>query len=385
MSWEWVEVASRFKKGWGVIKNILCKLICKDSTTKGTTHDNSTKSDPSIIPSVHITIQDVGGNVSLNGLKNIISVLNEQNGINYLPQAQAKVHERLQIFAENFYNELIERNPNAINDFNSPVLQDVLFKAQKSYVLNEDPAIGELLIDILVERAANTQRDTTQISLTEALDVLPKLTTNQLNMLTLSWLLTPEFFKKLSSYDQVMDYIENTLYPLAEKIETDYQNEYRQLEYFGCFLFRSESNTIPIDEIIYRECKAYFRREFTSNEIKDIFKDFSCAEKLQELFTQSIFDPQKYQFKATPTELYKLVNELGIPEKDHLAINEKIHMFIDMAPDKIRMNLEQKTSSYNKLNNFVISQMLRELTYVGIIIAEANNRKMKKEAGLLLV
>ncbi len=382
MIWEWAEVASRFKKGWDIIKNILCKYICKDSAAKGTTPNDSSTN---INPVTNVTnIFNI--NAQTGSIVNNADTLYEKNGTTYLPLPQDEAKKRVHKFNDIIFNELIERNPNAINDFNSPVLQDVLFKAQKSYVLNEDPAIGELLIDILVERAANTQRNTTQISLTEALDVLPKLTTNQLNMLTLSWLLKPDFLKKLSSYDEVMDYIENTLYPLAEKIETDYQSEYRQLEYFGCFLFRSESNTIPIDEILYSQCREHFYREFTPDEIKTIFKDFSCAEQLQELFTQSIFDSQKYQFKATPTELYNLVKEFGITGMDQLAINEIIKARIYMDQDKIRINLIQKNQDgYIKLDNFSSSQMLRELTNVGIVIAQANIRRMKKGAGLLLV
>ena len=239
--------------GWGFIK----RFICKDHTPKGQVVTNN----------YTYNFNDT----NIDTFVQSSDALYEANKTNYSLEAQATALERVEDVNKKLFHELSERNPEGIKEFKDPAIQEALFKIQKYYALSGDPILCDILTDILVERVFNINRDTTQISLTEAIDILPKLTSSQLKIVTLAWLLKTESFKVCKSYLDIIDYFERILCPLAEEItaNANYYNEYSQLEYLRCFLWRSNTST-PIENNILEACRSYFSREFTLEEIKNL-------------------------------------------------------------------------------------------------------------------
>ena len=76
----------------------------------------------------------------------------------------------------------------------NPDFQYAVFSAQREYARSGDEDMGELLVQLLVDRAKIQDRDLTQIVLNESLSVAPKLTLGQFDWLSLIFLLKYQSF-----------------------------------------------------------------------------------------------------------------------------------------------------------------------------------------------
>ncbi len=66
----------------------------------------------------------------------------------------------------------------------NPDFQRALFTVQKEYALTGDDELGDLLVDLLIDRTKQDNRSLLQIVLNESLSVVPKLTNDQLAALS---------------------------------------------------------------------------------------------------------------------------------------------------------------------------------------------------------
>ena len=96
--------------------------------------------------------------------------------------------EAAQIAAERAeeITEKNEKSPESLEEFKNPAMQDALFQTQKEYAKSGDEELGNLLVDILVDRAKTQERNMLQLVLDESLLVAPKLTVEHFDLLTCS-------------------------------------------------------------------------------------------------------------------------------------------------------------------------------------------------------
>ena len=82
-------------------------------------------------------------------------------------------------FVDRYLEELQRRRPEAISALQDPDMQYALFTAQRDSARAGDQDLSDLLVDILVDRAAEEPRNLKRIVLDEALTTAPKLTTQE--------------------------------------------------------------------------------------------------------------------------------------------------------------------------------------------------------------
>ena len=85
-------------------------------------------------------------------------------------------------------NRLVEEDPNLIQKTRDPDIRYDIIEVQKNYARFGDKEMGNLLVDVLVQR---TKEDGSfpKIVLNEALTVIPKLTKTQIDSLTLLYVI----------------------------------------------------------------------------------------------------------------------------------------------------------------------------------------------------
>lgn len=136
-----------------------------------------------------------------------------------------------------FINELLNRlqkeKPEAISSFQDPDLQCVLFDAQKAYARSGENRLKNLLVNILVKRAGETDRSFKQIVLNEAINTAPKLTEEQLNTISLVFLLKYKIMNHIFNLDDLIDFFNNIVLPLSINIIRK-EIDFKHLEYIGC-------------------------------------------------------------------------------------------------------------------------------------------------------
>jgi hypothetical protein len=149
------------------------------------------------------------GGVSYADVKEIASDTFNDNFIKLKREVAIIAQERAQEINDKFIDELMSRHPESLNQFANPALLDALFTVQKQYAISGDKDLGDLLVDILVDRVAAPKRNMLQIILDESLLIAPKLTLEQLDSLTLIFVLTKSSFSNIKNYQELLSQLQS--------------------------------------------------------------------------------------------------------------------------------------------------------------------------------
>ncbi|KAA6340629.1 hypothetical protein EZS27_011518 [termite gut metagenome] len=151
--------------------------MVNDKITKQEGGENSTNlQGGTIIVNNGITYQDA---------KNIALDVFKSNYLELSEKAANTAKTRAEELIDDYIFKLQERTPEAINSMENPGMQYAVFTAQKEYAKTGDKELSDMLVDILVDRATQQERNLKQIVLDESLSIVPKLTSNQLDTLTI--------------------------------------------------------------------------------------------------------------------------------------------------------------------------------------------------------
>ena len=103
----------------------------------------------------------------------------------YKSQADNTVSRRLNEFTASLESELEKKVCDKINRFTEPAMQFATREATIGYLKSGDPTEGEALIDLLIERVKEKERTSKQALIDEAIRTLPKLSRENIAVLTL--------------------------------------------------------------------------------------------------------------------------------------------------------------------------------------------------------
>ncbi|APW42605.1 LPO_1073/Vpar_1526 family protein [Rhodoferax saidenbachensis] len=123
--------------------------------------------------------------------------------------------------------------PAGLQKAKDPDFQFALNTVQKEYVRSGDKDLGDLLVDLLVDRSKQDQRDILQIVLNESLATAPKLTETHLAALAVIFLFKYTQNQKIGNHDILGAYLDDHLLPFVSKISKNYAG-YQHLEFSGC-------------------------------------------------------------------------------------------------------------------------------------------------------
>jgi hypothetical protein len=176
---------------------------------------------------------NVYNGISYQDAKDIAQDVFTSNFLILKNEAAQIAKERAEEITDKFLASLQTKKPEAIAEFKQPGMQDALFTAQKEYAKSGDENLGDLLVDILVDRASTPTRNMLQIVLDDALKVAPSLTVQQMDTLTLNFLLIRTRNQGILNLDSFKKYIEFSICPFVENLLSDH-NQYSYIEYQRC-------------------------------------------------------------------------------------------------------------------------------------------------------
>lgn len=297
----------------------------------------------------------------------------KSNFIELSKDAAKLATERAEEITDKFLEKLNKENKAAISSMNQPGMQIALYNAQKAYAATGDKDLESLLVNILVERAAEDKRTIKQITLDESLNVALKLTAEQFDALTVNFLISRTRHTVLVNLKSLINYLENYLFPFIGSLTFE-SSCYEHLEYAGC---GSVMEAIVIDDIehMYRErYPGLFIKGFTADEFK---KQVGEIHDFQFILMECLHDPGKLQLNIMDKEvLTKRVKEKGLPEDAEtklIAIFERYRMTDQEVKDKIIELFPDIRKLFELWSQTKICKFT--LTTVGIAIAQANLRR----------
>lgn len=320
-----------------------------------------------------------GQNITINqgisyaDAKQIALDVYKENFIALSESAAESARARAEELTEAFLTTLNERNREAIKEMSEPGMQAALYEAQKQYAKTGDKDLQGLLVDILVDRAGRSDRDIQQIVLDESLEVASKLTVEQMDALSLNFLLSRTRNLQLTNLDAVNDYIRTSLLPFLGTI-SDSSSTFEHLQYAGCGSIMQIGNIHPVERIFRVTYPGLFCKGFTKDQFNEHCSEIPDADKL---LMPCFHDSSLWQFRVGDEQvLEQEAAKLNIEEENWPSL-KKLFNEHTMSDDEIRTYLLGAVPEIQELFDLWANSNISKfgLTTVGIAIAHANFRR----------
>lgn len=293
---------------------------------------------------------------------------------NYLQlseQANRTARERAEEITTEFLSQLEVQNKEGIINAQDPDFQHALFTVQKEYARTGDKDLGDLLVDLLVDRTKHDKRTILQIVLNESLSVAPKLTGEQIASLSIIFLVRYTINNSLTNLPKLLDYFDSHFAPFASMI-TKSASCFQHLEFAGCGTIGiGEANII---NVLKNRYKGLFSKGFSEEDFNQL--NLNLTEP-RYFILPCLHDTTKWQINAVNDDVLKeRASKAGVDEQ---VVNSLISLGDShlMSDDEVREYIIS-TKSYmeNVFDIWENSDMKSfTLTSVGIAIGHANVKR----------
>ena len=282
---------------------------------------------------------------------------------------------RAQEITEDFLKKLQQENPDGFGKGQDPDFQHALFTVQKEYARTGDKDLGDLLVDLLVDRSKQDQRDILQIVLNESLATAPKLTDAQLAVLAVIFLFRYTQSQWIGNHQQLGEYFDRHVLPFASKLVKN-SACYQHLEFTGCGSV--QMGEITLENILDQTYPGQFLKGFDQSEITS--REISIGLD-QRFFIPCLNDPAKFQVRANnKTILEQNLAANGIKLEDQA----KIVALFDVGKMS-RAEIREKCISIRPFMESVFDTWSESpmksftMTSVGMAIGHANIKRLLGE------
>lgn len=195
--------------------------------------------------------------------------INQNNGMNYSEVRQVA----MDVFKSNFYDlgegienllykraeeiinkyleKLLKDSPESLPNTKDPDIRYSIYNVQKNHVRLGDEEIADLMVDALVERTKLKDQNLLKLIMNESLEVMPKLTMKQIDILTILFILRYVNLNNVFKLNSLSDIISI----FSEDIP---RNEwfYQHLNFTGCISI-SDVGSVDLEDLLTE----YYRKD----------------------------------------------------------------------------------------------------------------------------
>lgn len=309
--------------------------------------------------------------VSLADVRALALDIFRANFLELAGQAANVARARAEEITEKFLEELQKQHQEGLKQAQDPDFQYSLYTAQREYARSGDKELGDLLVDLLVDRTRHDKRSILQIVLNESLLVVPKLTTDQLAALSVIFIFRYTFNRGVNNLEGLAAYLDLHVQPFVGLLSKK-SACFRHLEYSGCGAIGITA--VEIAEVFRINYPGLFSKGFTT----DIPSARGIALTPQSpMFTRCLHNPERVQINAVNEDaLRDKAEKLGLASGDtdklvalateSLMNQEEVKDYLTSARPYMSSMIDAWEDS--PMKNFT-------LTSVGIAIGHANVKK----------
>lgn len=295
--------------------------------------------------------------------------------------AKETARARAEEITEEFLKKLEKENPTGLGKSEDPDFQYALFTVQKEYARNGDKDLGDLLVDLLVDRSKHDQRDILQIVLNESLSTAPKLTETHLAALAVIFLFKYTQNYGIGDHKMLGEYLDKNLLPFSSKLKKN-TSCYQHLEFSGCGSIGLGGASL--EGILGTTYQGQFLKGFDQSEITN--RAISLGQDSR-FFIPCLNDPSKLQVRANSKEsLEKYLDRQGVPQDDRGKILELFDLGKMSEPEIKEKLIAIRPYMADVIETWTNSEMQTfTLTSVGMAIGHANIKRLIGEFASLSI
>jgi hypothetical protein len=153
--------------------------------------------------------------------------------VQLLGQAGDIAETRANRVVERYLERLQTENPAGLNQANTPDFRYALFAAQKAQARSGDENLEALLVELLIERSREQQRNLQQIVLTEALEVVSRLTDEQVATLSLSFVVRRVSRSHMLHFEDFLKTMDEYVVPFVGNAKLS-DASFSHMDFTGC-------------------------------------------------------------------------------------------------------------------------------------------------------
>ncbi|MCY7977453.1 hypothetical protein P8843_07030 [Bacillus inaquosorum] len=141
--------------------------------------------------------------ITIADAKEIANDVFEKNMYKLTSIAETTAKERADFLVSNMLSKIDQEaeKEKLIEKFSDPDIQYILYTSQKNFARSGDRDLGEVLSNLFIERLKSGEGDFKKLIMNEAIEIVPRLTNKQIEILTLNYTITQMKFNGLSSLD----------------------------------------------------------------------------------------------------------------------------------------------------------------------------------------
>lgn len=321
----------------------------------------------------NVTVNKVG--LSYSEVRDVALDVFRANFYELAGAAKETARARAEEITEDFLKKLVEENPTGLGKSEDPDFQHALFTVQKEYARCGDKELGDLLVDLLVDRSKQDQRNILQIVLNESLITAPKLTEKHLASLAVIFLFKYTQHNGIGNHELLGQHLDRHVLPFSSKLANN-DSSYQHLEFSGCGSIGM--GQVSLERIFGTTYQGLFFKGFDEAELHS--REIKVGRD-QRFFVPCLNEPTKLQVGALNKEqLENGLKAASISADDQ----QKIVALFDLGKMSDE-EIKQKTISIRPYMSDVYSAWAASsmksftLTSVGMAIGHANIKRLVGE------
>ncbi|ELM3749152.1 LPO_1073/Vpar_1526 family protein [Aeromonas dhakensis] len=308
--------------------------------------------------------------ISYRDARDIALDVYQKNFIKLSEHAAQVALGRAEEFIDDFLRKIQSKNPVLLEQMSQPSIQNSLYCAQKQYAVTGDKELKSLLLDLVVQRCEQEERSIHQIVLDEAIELAPKLTVEQMDALTVNFIISNAMNHNIKSVSSLLFHIDNEIIPFLTALGEN-TSCYEHLTYLGAATIEYTGSLPNMYEEYAKNYKAIFSK---GNEFGDFETILVEDEKVKQLIMPCLQYSNLYQVAVlNDNKLDESCARLGISDEVKGKLLALINKSAMTIPEVKSWLLEQRPA-LKKLFDVWEKTRLHQmfLTTVGIALAQAN-------------
>lgn len=210
---------------------------------------------------------DVSIGLSYTDTKEMMLDVFKDNFLQLSNIAMETATDRVGELSEKILKRLEEEGSIVFNKAQDPDFQYSLYSIQKEYAKTGDEELGDLLINLLIDKSKQDDRNLLQIVLDEALNVAPKLTKDQLSLLSLMFSVKNTTYTHVRTLDDLGEMFDNYIKPFLDDIKPN-ESSTSYLVSLGCGEINTTEMALPLQYRIRTGYPGLFMKGFDKEEVK---------------------------------------------------------------------------------------------------------------------
>lgn len=220
----------------------------------------------------------------------------EANFLRMVGAAGDLVRERVEQFIREYLDKLQAVNPSALNGVQDPDILKSIYVAQEGFACSGEQDLEKVLVDLLVDRTQQQDRELKALVLNEAIAALPKLSIRQRKSIAAVFMLRYTRRKMLTPLPDYYAYLTAGLAPFIEML-SDRRADYEHIQSTGVGALSVLE--WELNQTFVVGSRGFFTNGFEVDAVPDEFRQYLSD---GQVFIRCIRDSSKVQVNAVSAE-----------------------------------------------------------------------------------